>query len=368
VVSLLPNIKVVQHIWVKEMEELHSFFVLKKEKDDITLLSKFDNKKTFLSSEFNKYIPRIVVIAGDVVLHKTIETDASFAEALPFFSPSEFYFNAYPNKVTTTVTLAKRSSVDNLVELEMAKNPVTTIYLGELAAYFYKLEDEQDELLQESEIQSPNYTIKQQNKEVTDIAPQLNKGATLEAFAKQIFELHQLKLLPSIHHVNANKQADDFNFIWKWKHFALYFLGCILLVLLVNFVVFQSLYKETALLPAQVVTVQDEINDLQQSIYNLRKEQLAKNGNFALLSDKLALEVPDKIVLTLVALNPMENEEGRLRFLKNKLKIDGVSPSSKDVNVFIQQLQKTTVFRDVNLEYIKMIKSGVEFSITIQYD
>lgn len=364
--DLISDIKIHHHILVDGKKVQEYFCVVLTAKDKIEVIEEFSSNEAFSQSKYFKKHPRIVTIAGSCLLHKTKLLNQSLIEAVPFYNPKEYYVDIYDDTSQSQVVLAKKTEIDNLLNQTKISNSIIGVLLGEIAAHTYIREDNPEMTKQSTSISTPNYIIQTMDGVIKKIV-QNEDSSNMSAFASQTVELFNVEFIKGTGLDYTKINYSDYAFTQQWKKLGLIFVGMWLVLLLINFGVFQSVYSKASVIPENNLSIAEQIQKAQSQINQLSKEGTNASGDFALLSDYIGSKAPRSITLTSIELNPLSNEEGTPTITRNTITVDGKSKSSKEVNTFIKQLKEVERFSSINVIYIKILKSQVAFQLEIKY-
>jgi hypothetical protein len=366
VLDLISDIKIHHHLLAEGKKVKEYFSVVLTAKDKIEVVAEFSSSEAFSQSKYYAKHPRLVTIAGSCLLHKTKLENQSLTEAIPFFSPKDYYIDNYEDSAQTHIVLAKKIEIDSTLLQTEIDNPIIGVLLSEIAAITYIGEDNPERARQTISLSTPNYTIQMIDGGIKDIV-QKKEMSSVSAFALQTIELFNGNFIRGVDLEYAETNLADYSFIKQWKKFGLIFVGIWLVLLLVNFGFFQSIYSKASIIPENNLSVAEQILKVRGQINQFSNEGSATSGDFALLADYIGREVPPSVTLTSIELNPLSNEEGTTTIANSSILVNGNSKSSKEVNIFIKGLKTVERFSNINVIYIKMLKSQVAFELEIKY-
>lgn len=364
--DLIADIKVHHHLTVDGTNVQEYFSIIKSAKDKIEVLAEYDTRDLFLASEYAGKHPRVVTVAGSCLLHKTRANGQSLEDAIPFYNSIDYYSAEYQDKAKNNVVLAKRKDIDILLEKTSVQNPIVSLVLGEISSFIYLQEDNPNELRGETATISPNYHIESVDGVILDIA-RTETTQNQAIYASQTVELLNGGFIDGIQLDWIQTNNEDHQFFQKWKKYGLIFVAAWLVILLVNFGVFQSVYSKASVIPDNNLSATEQISQLKSQISKLSNENTTVNGDFALLADLIGTKVPTAVSLKNIELNPLINTEGKTQIVSNTISIVGHSKSSVGINTFVKELKEVSRFRRVNVIYIKKLKSTVEFQLDLDY-
>ncbi len=344
---------------VRNGKDQINFLQLEKKKKELVVKN---NSQFTTLNEFSKDIVKhlFLVINNKQVLTKKVSfTNESnlilVQEAFPNITISDFYFDTYSNDEESFVAIARKEYVDAVIKTYTDKEiAIIGIGLGNLTI---------KNLL--NYIQ-PNSTITTTNSTIILNETQIDRIEKRDS-EKQYFSINGLEIsnydvlsLSGIlsYYTNTFLGLEDVNnqltAIYEKKKFfsnsLSLALGFLLLILLVNFFVFNNYFSKSDRLSAELSlnkTYKDQLLSLQKEVKTkemvLESLQSASQSKVAVYLDKIGQLVPNSILLTAINYQPIISRFKKGKEIKvdfQKIFVGGIVKDNPDFTLFIDALEK----------------------------
>jgi Tfp pilus assembly protein PilN len=346
--------------------------------------SYFDNESLVACLKQLKHV--FVVINNQQVLSKeesfTKDTPELITQrAFPNIALTDFYYEVYSNENKSFISVCRKQYVDDLIK-KYTKNNVSVIgfSLGNLVV--------QNVLpfIAEEEIRTSNSNIRIEETQLKRIEKKseiVNRTYLINDLEVTNNELLPLGGILSYYFENNNqlgireKVAELRTTFFQKQFFSVGLkIGSIFLflVLLINFLIFNSYYASNAKLLAEV-----QVNEAyKERLLKLEKEITQKEKIVAGLSsvsqskvslylDELAMLVPSTISLTRINYQPIKTRIKREELIpvsENILQVAGTIKNNEDLTRFVNSLERSKWINSVILEFGEK-KNKTSFTILI---
>lgn len=362
-----------------------SLLRIKVHKNEITLHSSAQNLVDFesIKKESLKDIPIVLHVDGWGILIKNNRTEGN---SIPV-NNEEFYIREYPGSnekekwysIIRTELLSSlmefgRSNSLNIVELKIGPFdvPVLSGYFEtgkEIKAGKWKLN------LNQGLIDSLS-SDGQEDETIYDIGgDSISSGllplyASAAAFFSGESEYHPLLL----------KSRESFLYGKMIKYLSLISLTAILLILMINFVIWDNFQKRNIELTANVARFEQLLNQMTGKEKELKEKEnlilqfIGENpkAHFSLYADRLASILPSDIRLTLMDIQPLKKKQksGRANeYLNNQIEIEGETNSMSAISQWVKEIGNEKWVKKVELISYNSDKEKLIglFKLLIQY-
>lgn len=357
---------------------------IKVHKNEITLHSSAQNVDfELVKKESLKDIPVIIHLDGWGILIKNNRTEGN---SIPV-NNEEFYIREYPGSnekekwysIIRTELLSSlmefgRSNSLNIVELKIGPFdvPVLSGYFEsgkEIKSGKWKLE------LKDSLIDSLS-SEGQEDEKIYDIGGDSISSGLLPLYASAVAffsgerEYHPLLL----------ESRESFLYGKMIKYLSLISLTTILLVLLINFVVWDNFQKRNIELTSNVSRFEQLLNQMTGKEKELKEKEnliaqyIGENPKtyFSRSADKLALTLPSDIRLTLMDIQPLKKKQkpGQANeYLNSQIEIEGETNSMSAISQWVKEIGNEKWVKKVELVSYNSDKEKLigHFKLLIQY-
>jgi len=334
-----------------------------------------------LAKKLDQKIPVSVIFNGKGVLVKKLAgptNNVSVQSIIPGANPADFYFESFSNNSVSIASMARKETVDKILEeatrtgfktisvsfgVAMLNNIIPILELNnetfETDSLAVTLNDEK--IISDVKTKEEINVEKFQPGEIK-IADQYIKPSALLSFAAGVFCLtDDLKFNPPVTTALIVVQRSEWRYEKLFKAFGLGVLAFLLLILLINFFIYDNIFqKNQALQFSQLENAEQlsKLNDLNTEIG--RKERFLQQSGWKNLSrtsyfaDRVGSMTPASVLLTVLNINPIrtnaETEEPGRLFKKDTIFINGVCGEPADLNKFINNLKLIPDFRSISLK------------------
>lgn len=328
-------------------------------------------------------------LSGAGILIKEVNTDQlehGIANILPNVKPEEFIFQTLNLKNDKSVvammrkdllsSIVKEFSQRNIWVVDLCLGPVGMQIIGSLFAN------------NTEQIHLPGMKLGIEEGRFTHFKKSEERYSGYYSVAKEDLQWNQLlpfaAAVSSVATVHTKNQADEIDMLSK-EFFARQlirkgsFLALMLLFLmvLINFVVFDSLRGKQAQLSSQVETGKNLLikldalrNNFSQKEDFLKKSGLNKRSRLSFYADRLAADLPAEVRLTLMEINPMIKKirKGKeINFGSGLIMVKGETMHPLELNRWIQNLktEKWVAKLEKQEYFLKQKNKPAEFVIEI---
>lgn len=372
----------IEHTFNAKGEEVYSYLLLRKKGKELLNEQKetFNSKDVlvdFLKKEKQTHV--VLIVNDQQVLSKKIdfvENQNAFQLAYPNLNSQDFYYQNEQAGDSLFIAVSRRSYVDELIAFyAIHKIAVLDVVLGNLPLVGIA------DVLNADEVYTSNAKIKIEAGKVTDI---VSKQFTPEEYSingLSIASNNLLSLGAIISYYLKNRIYQDKKLFENFKDGVLFkkgFKGVLafcFLVLLVNFLYFNSYYEKVNRLNSHVELYSnstEELNvlgkDVKEKERLLNQIQNYASSNLSKHIDEIVERIPSTILLTELNYQPFSGtiKEGKL--IKNELKVIKVSGDFKensDISLWMDSLERLAWVKEVSKVSITNTSKGSKFYFSI---
>jgi Tfp pilus assembly protein PilN len=328
--------------------------------------------------------PVTLVITGKKVLIKKVAgpvTGNALEMILPQANPDEFYIQTTKEQDFTIIAVIRRSVIDDLVkEFESSGYSILNIHLGfsivNSIARFITIETGHSLLLGPYSLQVNSGGISnfEVNWNTTEpiiheylVINQYIQGTHVLPYAAAISLMtDQLEDRAAIDSTFLDMNREEFRYKKYFSAAGVSFAGLLLLLLLINFLLFDHYYaKNKEIAALQSVTKQE--TEQMQHINNevaIKERFLISSGwlkpvRTSFYADRLAGLLPNDVWLTNLQFYPLRtsgfSDAGDYHFKKDTIVLTGNCTDAGLVNIFINNLKTIKTIKDVSMkQYISV--------------
>jgi Tfp pilus assembly protein PilN len=365
--------------------------VLQKRKGEVEIGDAFSAKTI---EETVKKLPKkqhvFLIVNNDAVLSKSIESNEKQSkrllyEAFPNLKINDFYYEIQSNGSFHHIAICRKSTVNTL--LEAYKKHTINIIGFSLGNGMTAIVND---FMEESSYNTSNALLAQENNQITEIS--LVDDVLKRSYILNGLELKNTQLLTfggvlsymlKSKKTISNFEAEEVKFIQDFQQkrffsqFLLFGLGFFLVLLLVNFFLFNSYYnavesmKQTASLNSsqkeKLLKLKAVTDEKQKMVDDILKNSSSKSSYYI---DRIANLLPNTIQLAELTYQPITKRIKKnkpISLLQNELYISGISTDSDAFSDWIQTLENIEWIVNVTVvNYSSQSKSVTEFSLKIQ--
>ena len=337
--------------------------LLQKKKGEIVIEKSFIGKN---SEEIAQNLPKkqhaFLIVNNDEVLNKYIESNEKQSnrllfEAFPNLKINDFYYEIDSHKNFHDVAICRKSTVDKLIE-DYKKHNITIIgfSLGNVMTSFV------NDFIDESSYYTSNALLTKENNDITGISlidgiPKQSylvnglevANTQLLNFAGALSYILQSKKTVSNFEDEENQLVTGFREKRFFNQFTIFGLGFILLLLLLNFFVFNSYYdavesmKQTAAVNGsqkeRLLKLKSTVDEKQKMVDDVLKNSSSRSSYYV---DAIANSLPNTIQLAELKYQPITKrikKNAPIKLTQNSIVISGISTDSNLLFNWIQALE-----------------------------
>ncbi len=363
---------------------------MQKKKGEVVIEQSFAAKNT---EEIAQKLPKkqhaFLIVNNDSVLSKYVESNEKQSnrllfEAFPNLKINDFYYEIDSHGSFHDIAICRKSTVDKLVQ-DYKKQNITIIgfSLGNAMTSFV------NDFIDESSYYTSNALLTKENNDITGISlvndvPKQSymvnglevKNTQLLNFAGALSYILQSKNTVSNFEETETKLVADFRQKRFFSQFMLFGLGFILLVLLLNFFMFNSYYesvesmKQTAAVNGsqkeRLLKLKTTVDEKQKMVDDVLKNSSSRSSYYI---DAIANSLPNTIQLAELTYQPITKKIKKnkaIRLKENSVTISGVSTDSNLLFNWIQVLESFDWISKVTpVNYGSQSKTTSEFTLKI---
>jgi Tfp pilus assembly protein PilN len=383
----LSQVAGVSITYTSQTEYSISFCLLQKKRGEISIvnsaesLDRLEEIKTLLP----KGIPVVLNISGKIILNKEFPVDTDEKDrVLPVNQPDDFYIYEVEADTTIGISISRKSVIEDfLVEFASLGISVINLSIGPYSAsnlWSYELVEDTNipvgvgNLCRNEIDNRVEYRSSVANREIS-ISEQAISGNLVLSYTNALISL--LKGNPGeFSSDRPEKLVDGYQFkqiISKTKYLVL---GVVFLILIINFLTFDSLRKKEAQITGQLQLNSGILakRDSLETILRVKESFIEYIGNnktyYSYFLDEIAATVPSKITLSKLDINPLDGKIQKKEAIKvqRKIVIAGVAGSSLILNQWINKLENLEWTKEVIvLNYSRNEESGKgEFLVELE--
>lgn len=314
----------------------------------------FFNDENELLGSLDKSIPVSINLSGKGVLTKKTNGN-SIQQLLPNIKLDEFYIQ----ETTHLVTVTRKDEVDKILQsFKESGVDVIGVSLNGLT-----IENINSLLDLNQEVNGNLFLYKFDNNEIVDVINAKNlENQTLKLGSENIeikylvaYSLAFQNILNVVDNIHINSGdlsllEDEYLQKQLFKKGGFGALVLVLIVLLINFFIFNTLRDENQQLSTQLGMYEGQI----KKIESLKKEVESKNkfltktgwlnsSRTSFYADQIGVTVPKSITLTELNINPRDKKESKKQkedvFITNAIHVSGNCRSSLEINKWIKELK-----------------------------
>lgn len=339
-------------------------------------------------------IPFVLVVNGKGILFKKVTlaeagaTPEQIIQAnLPAVSASDFYIQLVEQENGTGfLSLCRKEIINNYLDnLKFKKAEVAQVLIG-----IPSLLGLQALLGNFNQLKLPNYAVELTNGLVENITPESNEPAVLKLEDTQIYSNFVLSFASGFHYFTKSLQATysnpELEEITK-KHIqnnrlkfcTIAFVAIAFVIAVTNVLFYTTYFDQNNRLETELGVYQGKYEQINQLLNEYQKKKdlienagiLGKN-KLSEFADKIALTIPEEVVLTEMNFHPpIEREEGvdsLLTFESNKIILRGNCNKSLIINEWVNVLNLQTFIKEVVLQKFAYNNEGIlpNFEIRIE--
>jgi hypothetical protein len=350
-----------------------------------------------LKDKINPGIPVSVVINGKGVLVKRVASTVDSGiihSVIPNANPNEFYYELSELQEGRVIAIIRKETVDKILrQLKTLDLKIISVSLGfnainNILPFFNhssKFTIESDSLTLEVvsnkviDFEKKQLTVinKYQDEEYL-IANQYLKPSTIISFSAATGLLaDDLKYSGGINGQVMNLERKEYRFYKLFKAASWTLLIFVLLILLINFIIYNNYYhKNVELAETEVLSgnATSKTTSLKQEVIQKEKFLLASGwtttSRISLYADRIAAVLPQNIVLSSMQIFPMRvnsDEPNIIDFRTDAIIITGKSDDPVEINQFLNSLKLLPQFKEANLKdyMVRNESEGGLFTIEI---
>ena len=374
-----------------------SMLVLKKTKSTIEVEKTINKLSSIqeITNHITASIPVILSIGGRGIIHKEAEKEngeVNWLQLFPNTQKKDFYSQSFDIADNNSYfSIIRKELVDNILqEFKMHKIFIVDFFLGPVSI------NQIIPFLNSDKLKIPNYLI-DINKDNKLIQNFKYTGSADDNEIDYFIENEKIQsdvLIPyanaisyyiGVENISTDIEKIEFEkkeFIYKQLVSILFFgfLGILFLILLINFILFDTYKNKKNGAAVQLAHNKELINRLEKLQKDLKvKEEIINNADilsstkWSYYADRIAISLPSKISLTEMVINPLSKkvEPGNeVLFIKNIIEISGKTSSSIYLNDWIKILNQEDWISDIEIiNFTQENKySAGEFSIKVLFN
>lgn len=373
----------IEHTFNAKGEEVYSYLLLRKKGKELLNEQKetFNSKDALVDVLKKEKQTHVVLIVNDQqVLSKKIdfvENQNAFQLVYPNLNSQDFYYQNEQAGDSLFIAVSRRSYVDELIAFYAThKIAVLDVVLGNLPLVGIA------DVLNADEVYTSNAKIKIEAGKVTDI---VSKQFTPEEYSingLSIASNNLLSLGAIISYYLKNRIYQDKKLFENFKDGVFFkkgFKGVLafcFLVLLVNFLYFNSYYEKVNRLNSHVELYSnstEELNvlgkDVKEKERLLNQIQNYASSNLSKHIDEIVERIPSTILLTELNYQPFSGTIKEGKPIKNELKVIKVSGDFKensDISLWMDSLERLAWVKEVSKVSITNTSKGSKFYFSIE--
>ncbi len=342
----------------------------------------------FISAEWAQFIDQIkdynqivFIINTPDVLTKTVESGQNFTQTdlfhqiLPTEQENQYYIQTIDGaNHSVHVSLIKRSVIDSFVDsLINSQIFPRAIFIGDvilqplipllninhsLHTTFTTHDLNDQNLIKDSQ---PNNSLEKLN----ILSEETIRANELLALSAALYAIYPTDLITPIHYTRENEVLEDNTY--KKRLYQLLWIGgsVLLLTLLFNFFLFNSLNNDNSQLVRQSDEYQSQIQIIKNYNNRLKEEQAVIKENPWLINsrtsfycDRIMSVKPVAAQLSETSLFPIKDEKD-LTFINNEIKIIGQTKDNRSLNSWMNSLKQFDWVDFVEIEQLKESDQGI---------
>lgn len=365
--------------------------LLQKKNNEVIIKDSF---VTLTVEEIVQKLPKkqhvFLIVNNDDVLSKYIQSTEKQSnqllfEAFPNLKINDFYYEINSQGSFHEIAICRKSIVDTLIE-NYKKQYITIIgfSLGNTMTSFV------NGFIEESVYYTSNAIITKENEAITGI--QLIENPPNKTYIVNGLEVKSSELLSFSgvlsHTLQSKKTVSNFeeketelvtNFKQQrfFSQFSMFGLGFVLLLLLINFFVFNSYYttveemKQTAAVNSnqkeKLLTLKTSVEQKQKTVDDILKNSSSRSSYYI---DAIATSLPNTLQLSALKYQPLAKrikKNNPIQLKKEELIISGISTDSDLFSDWIQKIESLDWVVSVTVaDYGAVSKNNSEFTLKIE--
>ncbi|WP_298507504.1 hypothetical protein [uncultured Kordia sp.] len=365
--------------------------LLQKKKSEVVIDTSFVAKNI---EEIAQHLPKkqhaFLIVNNDAVLSKYIESNEKQSnrllfEAFPNLKIKDFYYEIDSHGSFHNIAICRKSTVDKLVEV-YKKHNITIIgfSLGNAKTSFV------NDFIESPTYYTSNALLTKEANQITGISlvdtiPEQSylvnglevKNTQLLTFAGALSYMLKSKNTSSNFDEEETKLVEDFHQKRFFSQFLLFGLGFILLLLLLNFFIFNSYYsavesmKQTAAVNGsqkeRLLKLKAVVDEKQKTVDDVLKNSSSRSSYYI---DAIANSLPNTIQLAELKYQPITKKIKKntaIRLTQNTIIISGISTDSNLLFNWIQTLESFDwIVKVTPVNYGSQSKTTSEFTLKIE--
>ncbi len=365
--------------------------LLKKNKAEVVIEDAFSAKTI---DEITQKLPKkqhaFLIVNNDTVLSKYIQSNETtqqrlLYEAFPNLKIDDFYVDIDSHGNGHNIAICRKSTVDKLIETyKKHKMTIIGFSLGNVISAIV------NDFIDTPNYYSSNALFTKENDQITDVSlvaepPKQTysinglevKNTQLLNFAGALSYILQSKTTVSNFEETQTKLITDFGQKRFFSQFIVVGLGFILLVLLLNFFMFNSYYesvesmRQTASVNSsqkqKLISLKATVDDKQKTVDDILKNSTSRSSYYI---DGIVNSLPNTMQLAGLTYQPITKRVKKNKAIvltQNTIIISGISTDSDLFSQWIQTLENLEWIANVTVvSYGAQSKNTTDFSLKIQ--
>jgi len=365
--------------------------LLKKKKAEVVIEKAFSGKTI---AEIAQNLPKkqhaFLIVNNDEVLSKFIQSSEKdqnrlLYEAFPNLKITDFYYEIDSQGSFHNIAICRKSTIDKLIETYNKHNiTIVGFSLGNIMTSFV------NNFIEEPTYYTSNALLTKENDQITQISlletvPEQTytinglevQNTQLLNFAGALSYILQIKKTVSNFEATETQLITDFRQKRFFSQFLLFGLGCVLLLLLLNFFMFNSYFesvenmKQTAAVNStqkeRLLQLKTVVDEKQKTVDDILKNATSKSSYYI---DAIANSLPSTLQLADLKYQPITKRIKKnkpIRLTQNTIVISGISTDSDLFSDWIQELEAMDWIANVTVvNYGSQSKNSTDFSLKIQ--